>query len=101
MMELSERGAQWVVVTRGRQETLITDGQRFWTASTPAVKVVSAIGSGDAFAAGVASALQSGEPMPQACVLGVACAAANAMTPFSGHVRLEDVQRLRAQVSLT
>jgi fructose-1-phosphate kinase PfkB-like protein len=94
MRRLVDLGAQWVVVTRGRAETLITDGVSFWRIHTPQVRVVSAIGSGDAFAAGLAAGLARGEDVPQACALGAACGSANAMTPDAGHVREEDVEML-------
>jgi tagatose 6-phosphate kinase len=99
--QLVERGAQWVVVTRGRAGAMISDGRSFWQVNTPPVKVISAIGSGDAFAAGLASGLASGQDVPRACVLAAACGSANAMTPHSGHLRLQDVQALTKQVHLT
>jgi fructose-1-phosphate kinase PfkB-like protein len=39
--------------------------------------------------------------VPAACALGVACGAANAMTELAGHVRCEDVERLREQIAPT
>jgi tagatose 6-phosphate kinase len=101
MRQLVDRGAQWVIVTRGRDGTLVTNGRSFWRLNTPAVKVVSAIGSGDSFAGGLASALARGVDVPQACILAAACGSANAITPYSGHVRLEDVDRLSKQITLT
>jgi tagatose 6-phosphate kinase len=86
MRQLIDRGAQWVVTTRGSEATIITNGKSFWSVNTPKVKVISAIGSGDAFAAGLAAAIVRGEEMPDACKLAVACGAANAMTPFAGHI---------------
>lgn len=100
MNELVSRGASWVVVTRGRSDTLVTDGQAHWRVTTPAVKVISPIGSGDAFAAGLAAGLAGGKDVPEACVLGAACGAANALTPDSGHLRRDDAARLREQVTL-
>ena len=101
MLELSQRGAQWVIVTRGSEETLITNGQSYWSINTPKVKVISAIGSGDAFAAGLAAALSRGDEMPQACKLAVACGAANAMTPYAGQVVPENVEQLLGSIRMT
>jgi tagatose 6-phosphate kinase len=94
MKRLVALGARWVVVTRGREDTLVTNGASFWRVKTPRVEVVSAIGSGDSFAAGLAAGLSRGDDVPQACALGAACGAANAMTADAGHVRLEDVESL-------
>jgi tagatose 6-phosphate kinase len=94
MKQLIRLGAGWVVVTRGRAATLVSDGTSFWKIETPQVQVVSAIGSGDAFAAGLAAGLSRGDDVPQACALGVACGAANAMTADAGHVRRDDVESL-------
>jgi tagatose 6-phosphate kinase len=101
MVELVSRGAAWVIVTRGSAGTLVSNGQSFWQVSTPSVKVISSIGSGDAFAAGLASALARGDDMPQACILAAACGAANAMTADAGHIQTEHVYRLAKNVQLT
>ncbi|WP_428937394.1 1-phosphofructokinase family hexose kinase [Fontivita pretiosa] len=100
MRELIARGAEWVVTTRGPKDTLLTNGESFWRVTTPKVQVVSAIGSGDAFAAGLAFALSSGQELPLAAILGTACAAANAMTAFAGHVDRDVVQSLKDQIRL-
>jgi len=92
--KLIAAGPKWVVVTAGGGKTVVSDGNRFWGISTPTVRVVSPIGSGDSFAAGLAAAVCAGEDVPQACRLAVACGAANAMTPFAGHLRREDVDAL-------
>ena len=94
MRQMIVRGAHWVVVTAGTRATYVTDGRRFFKVETPKVDAVNPIGSGDAFAAGVAAGMSRGQDVPDACALGVACAAANAMTPDAGHVRREDVDRL-------
>jgi tagatose 6-phosphate kinase len=95
-----QMGAKWVVVTNGPAQTLLTDGRSTWKLDTPVVEAVNPIGSGDSFAAGIAVGLMRGLDVAQACVLGVACGAANAMTDFAGHVRREDVEPLERQVTL-
>ena len=65
---------------------------------TPKIEVISPIGSGDSFAAGMAIGLLEGKDVPEACALGVACGAANAMTDLAGHVRREDVEQLAAVI---
>jgi tagatose 6-phosphate kinase len=94
MVSLHKLGAQWVVVTMGREGAVIGDGKSFWKIPSLEIEVVSAIGSGDAFAAGLASAIAAGREVPDACRLAAACAAANALLPGAGNLRIEDVRRL-------
>jgi 1-phosphofructokinase family hexose kinase len=98
MRQLARRGAQWVVATRGSRDTLVSDGESFWSIKTPGVRVISAIGSGDAFAAGLAAATVRGEPMPAALKLACACGSANAKTPYAGHLKPQDVEDLLGQI---
>jgi len=85
------------VVTNGAKETIVSDGRSFHAIETPRVKVVNPIGSGDSLAAGLGVGLRRGTDVLQACALGVACGAANAMTELAGHVNPEDVERLQRQ----
>jgi tagatose 6-phosphate kinase len=90
----------WLIVTLGAHGALATDGTKLLTIPAPPIKVASAIGSGDAFAAGLAVSLEDGLPMPEACRLAAACAAANTMTPLAGHVQIEHVRELREKITV-
>lgn len=94
MRQVVASGARWVVVTLGDEGAMASNGERFWRIVVPKVDVVSPIGSGDSFAAGLAVAITRGEAMPAALALGAACGVANAMTPVAGHVRPDDVAAL-------
>jgi tagatose 6-phosphate kinase len=94
MVELCDRGAQWVIVTLGKDGAIVCDGKSFWEVPGLKIKAVSAIGSGDAFSAGLSCAIRRGKEIPEACKLATACAAANAMIPESGKFYLQDVRRL-------
>ncbi|MGA2581942.1 MAG: hexose kinase [Tepidisphaeraceae bacterium] len=100
MVVLHDMGAQWVVVTMGRNGAMLTDGVKFWKIPAISIDVVSAIGSGDAFAAGLAAAISRGRDVPDACRLATACAAGNALISGAGFVRLEDVRRLERLVRI-
>jgi tagatose 6-phosphate kinase len=93
-------GAGWTVVTNGPGETVASDGRSMWKLTTPKVAAVNPIGSGDSFAAGIAVGLIDELEVPQACALGVACGAANALTEFAAHLRIEDVERLKSQITI-
>lgn len=93
-------GATWIVVTMGKAGAVASDGKEFWRITSPAITPVNAIGSGDAFAAGLTVALSRGADVPQACRLATACGVANALTNLSGQVELEDVKRIELQVQI-
>ena len=98
MLRLLDMGAAGVVVTLGAEGALAASRDGFWRISSPRVAVVNTIGAGDSFAAGLAVGLVEGRPLPEACRLGAACGAADAMTPLAGDVRRDDVERLLAEV---
>jgi len=88
------------IVTLGARGALATDGRETWHVIPPKVKAVSAVGSGDAFAAGLALELSRDQSLSKALVIAAACGAANAMTPLAGHIIPDDVTLLSAQVQL-
>ena len=93
-------GPQWALITLGKHGAVLSNGADFWRITTPPIRAVSPIGSGDAFAAGLAAALYDGQSPPEAVRLGAACAAANAMIPVAGHLRVDDVHTLLPQIKV-
>ena len=98
--ELLAQGPAWAVVTAGGGATVVSDGREFWQIASPKVAVVSPIGSGDSFAAGLLAGVARGQSVPEACRLAVACGAANAMTAKAGHVRRADLHEVLPKVTL-
>jgi len=94
ILQLLAMGPKWAVVTNSSKETVTSDGVGFWKISTPKVKVISAIGSGDSFAAGLMAGVSAGQSIPDACKLAAACGAANTMTALAGHLNKTDVNAL-------
>jgi len=90
----------WVVVTRGAEPTIATDGRDVLTVPVPRVELVSPIGGGDTFAAGLAVGRTRGLPMAESLRLATAAAAANATTPHAAHVPAELVDALLTQVKV-
>ena len=88
------------IVTLGSKGAIASDGRRVWRATTPAIKAISAVGSGDAFAAGLALGLSRGQTLAEAMKLASACGAANAMTALAGHLFPADVEALQGKVSV-
>jgi tagatose 6-phosphate kinase len=100
MRDLQRQGPQWVVVTLGREGAVACDSDSFWKIPGLKIQPVSSIGSGDAFAAGLATSITAGQSVPDACRLATACAAANALAPGAGFLNPADVDRLLQQVRM-
>ena len=100
MRAIVAAGAQRVVVTRGRDGSSACDGPRCWEVGTGRGEVVSPIGSGDAYAAGLAVGLRDGSDVPDACRYASACGAANAETPYAGHLNPDRVSALVLGVAI-
>jgi tagatose 6-phosphate kinase len=97
---LLARAAALVVVTLGREGALAVAPEGCWQATPPQVEVVSSVGSGDSLLAGLAVARLRGQSIEAALAFGVACGAANAMTPLPGRVDAGTVESLLARVSV-
>jgi len=95
------------VESLGRDTTLLVDTydvaaavERAVRIAGPELRAVNPIGSGDAFTAGLISALLRGLPLGEACREGAACGAANALTLLAGQVDPADVRRIQADVKV-
>lgn len=89
-----------IIITMGAGGAIASDGRSAWRVKSPRVQAVSAVGSGDAFAAGLAIGLSRNDPLPDALRLAAACGAANAITDRAGHLRLQDVNTLQPHVTV-
>lgn len=94
------RGATLVVVTLGQSGALAVTPQESWLAQPPPVTVVSTVGSGDSFLAGLALAGIAGQPVAEALRQGVAYGSANATTPLPGRFSAEAVEALLPQIEV-
>ncbi len=79
--EVHDTGVECVVVTRGREGAVATTDQEFLRGVAPRVRAVSAVGSGDAFLAGVVLTLSNGGAMKDALRLGIAAGTASVLNP--------------------
>ena len=96
--DLAQRRDMLVVVTLGAAGAVAVAEGRLWLAHAPRIAAVSAVGSGDAFLAGLACGLLSDQVFAESLRLAVAAGSANALQLGAGRLNLADVQRLREQV---
>jgi len=89
-----------VVITHGAEGALVVTRDRRTRVRPPAMQVLSAIGAGDSFIAGLCTGLTRGQAASEAGILGMATAAATLLTPGTELCHLEDVERLRAEIEV-
>lgn len=95
-------GVRCVVVTDGPRPTTAHTATGSWTVHPPRVPVRSAVGSGDAFAAGLTTGLAHPDPdWPDLLVRAAAYGAANATSETAGLPDDTDLAALRAAVAIT
>ncbi len=91
---LHQRGAQWVVMTQGRQPVWIASPAGIERVEPPAVaEVVNPIGCGDCLAAGIAWGIADGLDIRAAVKRGMAAAAENLRTILPARLNRESVLR--------
>jgi 1-phosphofructokinase family hexose kinase len=96
--ELRAWGVRRAVVTRGREGAIAVCDDGSWRGQAPRVRAVSAVGSGDAFLAGVVFTLNRGGTMDEALRLGVAAGTACALTPGTELCHRDEVDLLEPRV---
>lgn len=92
--QLLKDGISSVVVTLGKDGAVLAASSGTWIAYPPVIKVVSSVGSGDAFLGGLAFALDAGHPPDVSLRHGIAAGAANALNFGGGRVDGEEFQKI-------
>lgn len=77
MREINRRGAEWVLVSQGKDAMWASSATEMFRAVPPRVAVVNPIASGDCLAAALAVAISEGKSMPEAIRFGLAAASDN------------------------
>ena len=98
---LRERGAVAVVVTLGTAGAVAVSTAGEARLEPPDVRGAYPVGSGDAFLAGLATALIGGAPLIGAARLGMAAGIANALLPGAGELDRMTAERLVGLVTVT
>jgi 1-phosphofructokinase family hexose kinase len=97
---LVERMGSACVITLGSLGALLASPEGRWQATGPELRVVSTVGSGDAFLGGLAGARDTGKDWPDALGDAVAAGTANTLSPGGGHFSLEEFVEMRRQVRI-
>lgn len=86
------------VISLGKQGSVIGYNGKIYYAISPVVENINAVGSGDAYVAGLAVALQRKLDIIEIIRFASACGTANVMEKESGFVRKEQVEALMEKV---
>jgi len=90
--------AKAVVLSMGAGGALAVSDSGARRFRAPVVKVESRLGAGDSMVAGIVSGLLRGLPFDQSVLYGIAAGSAAVMNPGTELCRLEDVERLYAEM---
>jgi fructose-1-phosphate kinase PfkB-like protein len=97
---LGENDLTATVITLGSLGAVLATKEGRWHAQGPRVPVVSTIGSGDVFLAGLVSAWDAGKSWSEALGDAVAAGTANTLMAGGGQFRLQEFEQIREQVGV-
>jgi 1-phosphofructokinase family hexose kinase len=89
-----------VVLTLGGAGAVLADAAGTWHAQPPALRIVSTVGSGDAFLAGLVLSLTRGAPLPEALRRAAAAGAANALLVGGGRIDAAQADEIWSRTEL-
>lgn len=101
LQRLRNEGCTIAVVTLGAKGCYACSDTGTWYVSSVPVDLVNAVGSGDAFLAGMVSGFVTGLPLSDALTLAIAAGASNAAHPSAGQVDTTQIAQLRHNVVVT
>ena len=89
-----KQGISMPIISLGKEGSVIGYGDKIYHAVPPRYKAVNAVGSGDAFVAGIAIGLNKNYDIEDVIKLGSACGTANVLETESGYVSPENVDKI-------
>lgn len=95
---LTKEKTHALVVSMGEKGAIIVTRDEARLISPPLVERKSTVGAGDSMVAGIVISLSKGKSLLEAAKYGVACGTAATMNPGTELCRLEDAERLYAEI---
>lgn len=96
-----DHGVQMATISLGKHGAIAAQGSTRYRLHVPQLDIVSALGSGDAMAAGMVTAAYRGAELAEMLRYGAACGSACALQPIAGKVDLQDVQHILQHIKIT
>lgn len=100
LQQVLQSGVEWVVLTQGKDPTLVMHASTLWEIRPPVIQPVNPIGAGDAVLGGIAAGIMSGKDVLAAIGFGTACGTASALTLTPGAIRQQDIAALERKVTV-
>lgn len=100
MQEINRRGANWVVISQGKEALWATSGNQVFRFTPPSITAVNPIGCGDSLAAGIASGLYQDWTVPKAIRWGMAAATDNLTQLLPARLSTPNVQAFFEQIEM-
>ena len=89
---------EYIVVSMGVRGVMGINGNEYYLATPPKIKVRSSVGAGDSLVAGMVYAMSEGRTFEDAITLGVACGTASTLNSGNELCRREDVENIKKEV---
>ncbi|MFY4774789.1 1-phosphofructokinase family hexose kinase [Metabacillus sp. RGM 3146] len=89
--DLHTKGTEYVCVTLGKEGAVLSHFGKIFAAAPPSIKAINAVGSGDAFFAGMLAGLYRKKDPAEALNLAIASSAANALQLAAGSVSIKEI----------
>lgn len=93
-------GIEYVVVSLGGDGALVVCKEGVFHGKPPKLKAINTVGCGDSMVGAFAVALKQNMPIKKALTYAIAVSAANAVNPETGHIRMEDVDKIYPDVMI-
>lgn len=97
---LNKSGIKCVIVSLGKEGSLICFDGKAFKVTIPEVKAVNPVGSGDSLVGGFAVGIERNYPIEKIIALGTACGTANAMIKETGWVETKTVKEIMEKVKI-
>ena len=96
-----DQGVKMATISLGKRGAIAAQGSLRYRVHVPELDIISALGSGDAMAAGMVTAAYRGADLVEMLRYGTSCGSACALQPIAGKVDLHHVQQLYTQIKVT
>jgi tagatose 6-phosphate kinase len=98
--EFLQKGIQFPIISLGENGSIAGYAGKVYQVTSPQLKAVNAVGSGDAYVAGIATGLQRKYDIIEVLRLASACGAANVLEKESGFVDDQKVKNLLKNIQI-
>jgi 1-phosphofructokinase family hexose kinase len=99
--KMHQMGAENIILSAGKDNSILSTGERYWVGVPPKIKEKNPTGAGDAMLAAVVYSLEQGDPIRDAFAWGLASGSAAASLPGTEMASRSMVEKLLKQVVIT